>query len=42
MIRNVGDRAYAISHAAAEACMCSGWLQGVVRVSACSTAACSM
>jgi len=33
---NVGDRVYAMNHAAAEACMCRGWLQGVARVSACS------
>ena len=36
VIRNVGDRAYAMSHASAEACTHSGWLQGVTRVSACS------
>jgi len=31
LIRNVGDRACAMSHVAAEACSAhSGWLQGVV------------
>jgi len=29
--------AYATSHTAAEACTHSGWLQGVARVSACSS-----
>ena len=42
LIRTVGGRAYAMSHAAAEACTHSGWLQGVARVSACGISACSM
>jgi len=37
---SVGDAAYAMSHAAADACTqtaVSGWLQGVARVTACSS-----